>query len=216
LNPWPRLGTRARDRCVVSVGSRTRTQNGHIRNDTRDASRRIFRGRIRPICRENYVASDRACTRVTLRNLHGKEGVDGSSPSEGFDKVPANWHLIVVCSLNARTHSGHIRGTRDALRRFATSADTVLSNRSDEFARQAPSKKGDLRCLSRREADPLPAGRGSRGHRGRCSSYRPMRNETSRRWGTRNPGRRIEARVRRGRLCRFGAFLERSGVRSQP
>jgi hypothetical protein len=41
------------------------------------------------ICRRNYAASDRACTRVTLRNLHGKEGVDGSSPSEGFRKRPA-------------------------------------------------------------------------------------------------------------------------------
>jgi hypothetical protein len=25
---------------------------------------------------------------VTLQNLHGKEGVDGSSPSEGFAKAP--------------------------------------------------------------------------------------------------------------------------------
>jgi hypothetical protein len=39
---------------------------------------------------KNYVASDRACTRVTLSNFHGKEGVDGSSPSEGLPKVPAN------------------------------------------------------------------------------------------------------------------------------
>jgi hypothetical protein len=29
---------------------------------------------------EKRVADDRACTPVTLRNLHGKEGVDGSSP----------------------------------------------------------------------------------------------------------------------------------------
>jgi hypothetical protein len=28
--------------------------------------------------------------------FHGKEGVDGSSPSEGFHKVPANWHFAVV------------------------------------------------------------------------------------------------------------------------
>ena len=34
-------------------------------------------------CRRNRVASDRVCTRVTPQNLHGKEGVDGSSPSEG-------------------------------------------------------------------------------------------------------------------------------------
>jgi hypothetical protein len=32
--------------------------------------------------------NDRACTRVTLSNFHGKEGVDGSSPSEGFAKAP--------------------------------------------------------------------------------------------------------------------------------
>jgi hypothetical protein len=33
------------------------------------------------------IAGDRACTRVTPRNLHGKEGVDGSSPSEGSAKA---------------------------------------------------------------------------------------------------------------------------------
>src|SRR5919109_922230 len=35
-------------------------------------------------CRQNRVANDRACTRVTVSNFHGKEGVDGSSPSEGL------------------------------------------------------------------------------------------------------------------------------------
>src|SRR6266511_2416617 len=39
-----------------------------------------------PICRRNRVADDRACTRVTP---HGKEGVDGSSPSEGSGLLPA-------------------------------------------------------------------------------------------------------------------------------
>src|SRR6266508_3617577 len=66
----------------------SRTQNGHIRNDTRVVSRRIFTACNRPICRRKCVASDRACTRVTLPNLHGKEGVDGSSPSEGSAKAP--------------------------------------------------------------------------------------------------------------------------------
>jgi len=73
---------------VASVDSSARTQNGHIRNDTPDASRRILGGSVGPICRENRVARDRACTCVTLRNLHGKEGVDGSSPSEGSAKAP--------------------------------------------------------------------------------------------------------------------------------
>jgi hypothetical protein len=53
------------------------------------------------------------CDRLPI-GAHGKEGVDGSSPSEGFPKVPANRHFVVVCSLNTRTHSGHIFGTGDA------------------------------------------------------------------------------------------------------
>jgi hypothetical protein len=32
---------------------------------------------------ENVIADARACTRVPPVNFHGKEGVDGSSPSEG-------------------------------------------------------------------------------------------------------------------------------------
>jgi hypothetical protein len=31
------------------------------------------------------IANDRACPRLPPLNLHGKEGVDGSSPSEGFN-----------------------------------------------------------------------------------------------------------------------------------
>jgi hypothetical protein len=61
--------------CVVALGTRARTQNGHIRNDTRDVPRRISRACNSAICRKKYVASDRACTRVTLQNFHPKEGV---------------------------------------------------------------------------------------------------------------------------------------------
>jgi hypothetical protein len=82
------------------------------------------------------------CNRLPI-GAHGKEGVDGSSPSEGFSKVPANRHFVVVCVLNTRTHSGHICGTRDVLRRFATSADTVLANGSDELTQQTPFQGGD-------------------------------------------------------------------------
>jgi hypothetical protein len=34
---------------------------------------------------------------VTLPNLHGKEGVDGSSPSEGliFIEIPANRQVVL-------------------------------------------------------------------------------------------------------------------------
>jgi hypothetical protein len=52
--------------------------------------------------------------------------------------VPANRHFVVVCPLNARTHSGHICGTRDAPRHLATPADTVLQPEPEEVARQKP------------------------------------------------------------------------------
>ena len=73
---------------VVRTDNKPRTQNGHIRNNTRDVLRRISGPSNGAICRRMCVASDRSCTRVTARNLHGKEGVDGSSPSEGSAKAP--------------------------------------------------------------------------------------------------------------------------------
>src|SRR6266545_714750 len=147
---------------VAQPSNIRRTQNGHIRNDTRDASRRTSSARTGRICRRNCVASDRACTRVTPRNLHGKEGADGSSPSEGLDKVPANWHITVVCPLNTRTQYGHIRGTRDAARPFATPADTLSQVRSRAHHRGSSCLEAITRCLNRRGCDPLSPERGRR------------------------------------------------------
>jgi hypothetical protein len=39
------------------------------------------------ICRTNVIADDWACTPLPRQNFHGKEGVDGSSPSEGSAKA---------------------------------------------------------------------------------------------------------------------------------
>jgi len=97
---------------VVTWSNSPRTQNGHIRNDTRDASRRTASVGIQPICRRNRVASDRACTRGTFRNLHGKEGVDGSSTSEGFDKVPAIRTLVLSIHSTRETFRTHLRYAR--------------------------------------------------------------------------------------------------------
>jgi class 3 adenylate cyclase len=66
----------------------------------------------------------------------GKEGIDGSSPSEGFSKVPANKHLIVACPLNTRTHFGHMCGARDAPRRLAAPSDTSSHSEDAESARR--------------------------------------------------------------------------------
>src|SRR5436309_9084103 len=70
---------------VVRTDNAPRTQNGHIRNDTRDVSRRIPAPRNVTICRKNCVSRDRACTRAPLPNFHGKEAVPGSSPGEGLN-----------------------------------------------------------------------------------------------------------------------------------
>ena len=83
---------RAMQRTTPLALSASATSRGHktdtSETDTRDVSRRISIACNSAFCRRKCVASDRACTRVTPRNLHGKEGVDGSSPSEG-SKIPA-------------------------------------------------------------------------------------------------------------------------------
>jgi hypothetical protein len=54
------------------------------------------------------VAVDaRACPRFPSQNLNGKEGVDGSSPSEGFEKT-----LQMGLSLSAQTPLRRLAGTR--------------------------------------------------------------------------------------------------------
>ena len=99
-----------------------------------------------------------------LLNLHGKEGVDGSSPSEGLPKVPANRHLVVVCLLNTRTHSGHICGTRDASRRLATSCDTLKQASVKHPDRQNACSKTTSVVWQDAKATPSLQRGGQRGH----------------------------------------------------
>ena len=73
------------------------------------------------------TARARSCPPVPPRNLHGKEGVDGSSPSEGFNETPANQHFIVADCVNRRTQNGHISATRDVVRRPGSLSDTAYS-----------------------------------------------------------------------------------------
>jgi hypothetical protein len=156
---------------VVSSDSRPRTQNGHIRNDTRDVSRRIAGPLERPICRRNDAADDRACPRIPFPNFHGKEGVDGSSPSEGLGKAPANWTLM----LSVHKTRGHISDTsavratrRDVSRRLASHGPSEAPSASiDESA-----ASGFDRCLSRRGCDPSLQGGGRRRSRSPNPSLR--------------------------------------------
>ncbi len=49
------------------------------------------------------IASVRPCPPVPPSNLHGKEGVDGSSPSEGFAKAPQilAFSLVRTCTISS-------------------------------------------------------------------------------------------------------------------
>jgi hypothetical protein len=87
-------------------------------------------------------------------DLDGKEGVDGSSPSEGLHEVPANGTFVLP---ESRTR-GHIPDTsavrathRDVSRRLPTQlAGETRSRRSTK-----PLQRGHRRCLSGRESDSL-------------------------------------------------------------
>src|ERR671918_2643016 len=73
---------------VERTDNRPRVRDGYIRSGTVGHARARATRREAAICRTNVVASARACTRLPPQNLHGKEGVDGSSPSEGSAKAP--------------------------------------------------------------------------------------------------------------------------------
>jgi hypothetical protein len=42
------------------------------------------------------LANAHACTRLPPPDFHGKEAVPGSSPSEGFEKIPANGAFLCL------------------------------------------------------------------------------------------------------------------------
>jgi hypothetical protein len=59
------------------------------------------------------LADDRACTPLPPQNLHGKEGVDGSSPSEGLSGTtkPLQMRLFLLPRQTLRTTSLARRGS---------------------------------------------------------------------------------------------------------
>ena len=102
------------------------------------------------------------------RALHGKEGVDGSSPSEGFDIKSLQigiwcclrWRTIKASRVRNGYTSWELAVTRGHGRRLASHRDTPRS--SDEALRKIPLHTGTRDCLIGREREPLPGDRGSR------------------------------------------------------
>src|SRR6266536_2079425 len=80
---------------VSQTANAARVRDGYIRLGTRGRARARVTHPDALICRKNVIASGRPCPPVPSLHLHGKEGVDGSSPSEGFDKIPAKGHFVL-------------------------------------------------------------------------------------------------------------------------
>jgi hypothetical protein len=72
---------------VLRTDNGTRVRDGYNRLSTRGHARPRETQLKATICRSNVYGDARPCTPVPPQNLHGKEGVDGSSPSEGSAKV---------------------------------------------------------------------------------------------------------------------------------
>jgi hypothetical protein len=77
---------------VLRTDNERRVRDGYVRLSTCGHRRALPTHSECQICRRNMLVSVRPCPPVPPHNLHGKEGVDGSSPSEGFrnKKIPGN------------------------------------------------------------------------------------------------------------------------------
>ena len=69
--------------CVLRTDNGPRVRDGYISESARGHARQLPTRAEQPICRTNVHENARACTPLPPPNFHGKEGVDGSSPSEG-------------------------------------------------------------------------------------------------------------------------------------
>jgi hypothetical protein len=69
-------------------------------------SRATCRLQIPAVCAVFVPRRPRACPRFRPRNLNGKEGVDGSSPSEGFGKGAGNGAFLLTVMATTQGGSG--------------------------------------------------------------------------------------------------------------
>jgi hypothetical protein len=85
---------------VVQMDDSPRTQNGHIRNDTRDASRRILESSSMSICRRNCSGLTVANREERKRGIHDRARPDRVQPFAS--SLPLEPHVRVAdCVLDA-------------------------------------------------------------------------------------------------------------------
>jgi hypothetical protein len=86
---------------VLRTDNAPRVRDGYVSEGTPGHGRALPTPAEGSICRTNALADDRACAPLPPQNFHGKEGVDGSSPSEGSAKPPQNglFFLGMTCRI---------------------------------------------------------------------------------------------------------------------
>jgi hypothetical protein len=95
---------------VLRIDNGTRVRDGYNRLSTRGQTRTSATQSDMPICRKNVPANALVWTPVPPRN--GKEGVNGSSPLEGFSEAPAQ--QLLSLSVEATLWSGGVHETSTA------------------------------------------------------------------------------------------------------
>ncbi len=78
---------------MIHSASASCERGANISQTTPVHARVTSRCQIPSACGTFVAAKTRASPRVPPRNLNGKEGVDGSSPSEGLKEKPVNGQL---------------------------------------------------------------------------------------------------------------------------
>ena len=124
---------------VLKTANDTRVRDGYIRLSTRGHARTRSTRLEDSICRKNVPASVRPCPPVPPLNLHGKEGVDGSSPSEGFTKALQNGLYCCrsgydsILAGTKRIQVPGLVGTRGQAQRRTSPSDTTRRGRFERI-----------------------------------------------------------------------------------
>jgi hypothetical protein len=161
------------------------------------------------------VAADaRSCPRLPPLNLHGKEGVDGSSPSEGFTKTPQNatFHLMLhLHGLQPDRVWSTFWNTRSLDQRRTPRPETRITSLRE-------SSSSATRCYRALFSMPCCDWKVPRLDRRSCpQSFPPQRRQVAFRKRARLPDRRrVEVTRKRGPVTGAGSPVSLRLAQSQP
>jgi hypothetical protein len=133
---------------VLKTDNTPRVRDRYVSLSTSGYARALATRTEARICRPNVPANDRTCPPFPPQNFHGKEGVDGSSPSEWFSQKPCKWAYSVACFDENCSLRGYETGTFWDWRTTAGtggvsrhSLKRARDTRPRPLTRKAPAKK---------------------------------------------------------------------------